>query len=76
MGLVDAHQDVEVGRKPAIVFGEETGDELSGVVGADSDEILPGYLGPGFSRDDDVSSANGDLAAVEVEGCGVGKEPV
>ena len=72
--LADAGEDVEVCGEPAVVFGEEMGNELAGIVGAGSGEISPGDLGPGSSGDDDVSRANADLATVEIEGGGVGEQ--
>ncbi len=74
LGVADAGEDVEVDGQPAIVFGEEVGDELTWVFGAGSGEIFPTDLGPGTSGNDDAVVTNGDLAAVEVESSGVGKE--
>ena len=75
LGLVDAGEDIEVDGEPAVVFGEEMGDELTGVVGAGAGEISPGDLRPGATGDEDAAVADGDLAAVEVERGGVGEEP-
>ena len=72
--LADAGQDIEVCGEPAVVLGEETGNELAGIVGACSGQISPGDLGPGSSGNDDPAGANADLASVEIEGGGVGEQ--
>src|ERR1700727_975005 len=70
----DAGQDIEVGSEPAVIFGKQAGNEVSGVFGASSCQFFPGDLGPGSPRDNDMSGAYGYLAAVEVECGGVGKQ--
>ncbi len=71
----DARENVVVGGEPSVVFGEQVNDEFTGIVGAGSGEIFPGDGSPGSAGDDDAIGANGYLAAVEVEGGGVGEEP-
>src|SRR6266851_10239729 len=72
--LTDAGQDIEVRSQPAVILGEQAGNELARVVRTRSDQISPGDLGPGSSRDNHAAGANAYLAAVKIKGGGVGEQ--
>ena len=67
LGRVGPGQGVKIGCQPALVLGEQAGNELRRRVGACSDQILPGGLGRSSPWDYDLSGLNTELTAVKIE---------
>src|SRR6266496_4923710 len=65
--LVDSGQRIEIRRQPAVVFGEQLGDEFRWRVRVRSNQVMPTGLSLASSGHLHASSANKNVVSIEIK---------